>query len=143
MEIRLRLENREGGELHLRRASSEERAFMAEHLPLHEAHGRAAQDDEEIHRLPVAVNQDLQEGRDARIRFGKVWIFIDDEHEFFVSRHRCDGRKRCREIGIDRGIPVAALRCIDALAEILQIFFCRRLECREENGMLVLAEFPD
>ena len=71
----------EGLHLDLGRAPSVEGAFVAQHLVFHEAHGRAAQDEEKTTILLVMIDEVLQNRADRAVALGEIGELVDDEDD--------------------------------------------------------------
>ena len=81
-----RLHDIEGLHLDLGRAPSVEGAFVAQHLVFHEAHGRAAQDEEKTAVLLVTIDEVLQNRADRAVALGEIGELIDDEDDSLLLR---------------------------------------------------------
>ena len=72
-----------------------ERAFVAEHLIFHKAHGGAAEDQIQLPVFPCMVNDMLQAGGNRFVCLCEIRILVDDKHKTLLFCHTGNLIKGC------------------------------------------------
>ena len=115
-------------QLELCRAPPIQRAFIAQHLILHKAHGGTAQNQINPAVLPLVIDDVLEPGGNGLFRFRQVWVLVYDEYHPLLRCQCSNGVQRIRIAAIGRGAgAVRVLEGVDCLGERLQIFLGGRI----------------
>ena len=126
-----------GQEFHLRRPPAVKRRFVGEDVVFHIGHGRAAEDQHQLGRVLVLVDQKLDGGSEAFRRAGHIRVFVDGKDDallFGQLEHVLQSRLK----GQERGLGVhARVIAQNAFAEIFEVLLGIALNAHKIDGVLI------
>ena len=121
-----------------------EGAFVAQHLILHKAHGRAAQNQIDLALLPQMVNNVLETGGKGFLRFRQIRVLVNHKNQPLLLGQcgnliQCIGKAAVNRERCSRWI----LKGLNRFGERLQILSGRGVQGRKIDGGFVHAKFVD